>query len=109
MLQIGKRIRQECDSSNWLIKRLRLPVSKADPNAPGLLLIQIDGLSRRELETAFAQKRMPFLKHLAKSSHSMGSFYPGLPSSTPSVQSELYYGVKTAVPAFSFRDTDGQI
>jgi hypothetical protein len=30
--------------------------------------------------------------------------YSGLPSSTPAVQAELFYGVKCAVPAFSYRD-----
>src|SRR5690606_20469607 len=32
--------------------------------------------------------------------------YSGLPSSTPAVQAELFYGVKGAVPAFSFVDRD---
>ena len=31
-------------------------------------------------------------------------FYSGLPSSTPAVQGEIFYGVKTVVPTFSFRD-----
>src|SRR5690606_17263439 len=29
---------------------------------------------------------------------------PGLPTTTPAVQAELYYGVKSLVPAFSFLD-----
>ena len=31
-------------------------------------------------------------------------FYSGLPSATPAVQAELFYGVKGAVPSFSYFD-----
>lgn len=34
----------------------------------------------------------------------MRAFYPGIPSTTPAVQAELFYGVRSAVPAFSFFD-----
>ena len=32
------------------------------------------------------------------------TFYSGLPSATPAVQGELFYGVPCAVPSFCFRD-----
>ncbi|WP_436714429.1 hypothetical protein U8335_15185 [Roseiconus lacunae] len=68
-------------------------------------MIQIDGLSRRELENAIEQGRMPFLKSLLdRQGYRLHSFYSGLPSSTPAVQGELFYGIKTAVPAFGFVD-----
>jgi hypothetical protein len=42
--------------------------------------------------------------------YGLHTLYSGLPSSTPSVQAELFYGVKGAVPAFSFTDrSSGQI
>src|SRR6185369_12299627 len=70
-----------------------------------LLLIQIDGLARAQLERALAAKRMPFLGRLLKrEGYELHTFYPGLPSTTPAVQAELYYGVRSAVPAFSFFD-----
>jgi endonuclease/exonuclease/phosphatase family metal-dependent hydrolase len=48
---------------------------------------------------------MPFLAHLQEQQeYQLHSFYSGLPSSTPAVQGELHYGVKTAVPAFGYRD-----
>jgi endonuclease/exonuclease/phosphatase family metal-dependent hydrolase len=34
----------------------------------------------------------------------LASFYSGLPSTTPAVQSEVMFGIKTAVPAFSYLD-----
>jgi len=54
---------------------------------------------------------MPFLyKLLSRERYRLHTLYSGLPSSTPSVQAELFYGVKGAVPAFSFMDrSSGQI
>jgi len=67
--------------------------------------MQIDGLSRAQFERALAANRMPFLKRLIqRERYEVHTFYPGMPSTTPAVQAELYYGVKSAVPAFSFFD-----
>ena len=69
-------------------------------------MIQIDGLSQYELQSAIEQGQMPFLSRLLSAEHyQLRRLYSGLPSSTPSVQGELFYGVKTAVPAFAFVDT----
>jgi len=47
--------------------------------------------------------RMPFLRRLMKrESYELRTFYSGLPSSTPAVQAELFYGAHNVVPAFSF-------
>ncbi len=70
----------------------------------GLVMIQIDGLPKRELERAIAEGRMPFLRRLLQRERfQLGTFYSGLPATTPAVQAELFYGVRTAVPAFAFR------
>jgi endonuclease/exonuclease/phosphatase family metal-dependent hydrolase len=76
-----------------------------------LILIQIDGLSATQLRQALRAGRMPCCERLLLREHyQLHSFYSGLPSSTPSVQGELFYGVRCAVPAFSFRDhRDGTI
>lgn len=72
---------------------------------PGLLLIQIDGLARTQLERALEARRMPFLRRLLhREGGRLHNFYPGLPSTTAAVQAELYYGARAAVPAFSFYD-----
>ncbi|MDR0306853.1 MAG: hypothetical protein LBI42_08450 [Chitinispirillales bacterium] len=77
--------------------------SKPKGKEAGLLMIQIDGLSRRQLERALENGKMPFISSLIRQkNYSTGSFYSGLPSSTPGVQAELFYGVKNAVPAFGF-------
>lgn len=72
---------------------------------PGLVLIQIDGLSMTQFNRALEKGRMPFLsKLLRKERYVAHAFYSGLPSNTPAVQGELFYGVKTCVPAFSYMD-----
>ncbi|MDQ8204324.1 endonuclease/exonuclease/phosphatase family protein [Pelagicoccus sp. SDUM812003] len=75
--------------------------------APGVILLQVDGLARRQFESALASGRLPFLQSMVGSgSHSLLSFYPGQPSSTPAVQAEIVYGKRCAVPAFSFYDAE---
>ncbi|HUR59084.1 MAG TPA: endonuclease, partial [Opitutaceae bacterium] len=99
------RLRHRMSRSEWAIRHLGLKPSVGTSEEPGLLLIQIDGLARVQLERAFAQNRMPFLQRLVKrEGYEMHTFYSGLPSTTPAVQAELYYGVKSAVPAFSYFD-----
>src|ERR1044072_6927441 len=72
---------------------------------PGLLLIQIDGLARTQLERAIAAPRVPSLRPLLRGEGGLlHDFSPGLPSPPAAVQAELYYGVRAAVPAFSFYD-----
>ena len=67
-----------------------------------------DGLSRAQFERALGNRRMPFLRRLmAREGYQVETLYSGLPSSTPGVQGELFYGVKTAVPAFAFVYTTG--
>lgn len=89
--------------SEWAIRLMRLPVSGDPPNAPGLLMIQIDGLGRGEAEKALAAGRLPTLARLiARDGYRLHDLYAGLPSSTPAVQGELFYGRRTAVPAFSY-------
>ena len=103
--KIFLRIRRWLSRSEWLVRLLRLPVSKGTESKPGLILIQIDGLSRNQLEAALDRGRMPFLKRIIdREGYHLHTLYSGLPSNTPAFQGEFFYGVKFAVPAFSFRD-----
>ncbi|MGB5987518.1 MAG: alkaline phosphatase family protein [Desulfobacterales bacterium] len=68
-------------------------------------MLKIDGLSHRQLAQALGRNRLPHLKRLIQNgSHHLRQLYSGIPSSTPAVQGELFYGVKTSVPAFAFFD-----
>lgn len=94
--------------SEWAIRLLRLsrlsaPDSAAAAVSPGLVMVQIDGLSMTQFNRAVHKGHAPFLKDLMlKERYVLHSLYSGLPSNTPAVQAELMYGVKTCVPAFSY-------
>lgn len=104
-----RRIRRWFSRSEWLIRCFGLSRSQDTASEPGLIMLQIDGLSRRQMERALAAGQLPFLRHLLdKQQYRMIPHYSGMPASTPAVQGELFYGVKTAVPAFSFYDRDQQ-
>lgn len=98
-----RRWRRRFSRSEWIASLLGLSTSGRQPHAPGLILIQIDGLAHPELLKALARGRMPFLKRLIRKEHyRLEHMYPGVPSTTPAVQAELFYGVRQAVPAFGF-------
>jgi hypothetical protein len=102
-------LRRRLSRSVLLSRILRLPTSKGSPTRPGLLMIQVDGLSRTQLEKALAKNKLPFLQKLiAREDYCLHSFYSGLPSTTPAVQAELFYGARCSVPAFSFRDHESR-
>lgn len=99
------RWRHRLSRSAWLVRLLGMSISRAAPERRGLLLVQIDGLAKRHLEAALAQGRMPFARRLLEREHyRLRTMYAGVPSTTPSVQGELFYGVRQSVPAFGFRD-----
>ncbi|MDO8860579.1 endonuclease/exonuclease/phosphatase family protein [Haliea sp. E1-2-M8] len=100
-----RRLRRSFSRSVWLARLLRLPDSAGPATRPGLVMIQIDGLSQQQFERALERGEMPFLRRLLRREHyRVHAHYSGLPSTTPAVQAELFYGVAAAVPAFSYRD-----
>lgn len=97
------RGRRRLSRSEALIGLLRLSTSREAPTARGLVLVQIDGLGETQMRRALENGRLPFLRHLLdRERYRLRTLYSGLPSSTPAVQGELFYGVRTAVPAFGF-------
>ncbi len=92
-------------SRKKVIRSLLALPGESDPSGPGIILIQVDALSRAEFERAVAQKRMPFLARLlSRDGYTLHSLYSGLPSTTPAVQGELMHGQPCAVPSFDFVD-----
>ncbi len=99
------KIRRWFSRGEWGIRLAGLSKSTGTENDPGLIIIQIDGLSRTQLEAALKQRKMPFLNHLIRQEgYRLHTHFPGVPTSTPAIQGELFYGVKRVVPAFSFLD-----
>ena len=102
---VWRSFRRRFSRSEWAIRLLRLSTDSDAASQPGLLLVQVDGLSGAQLRRALAQGRMPFVQRLLRRErYLLHTQYSGLPASTPAVQAELFYGVKGAVPAFSFLD-----
>jgi hypothetical protein len=85
------------------MRLLGLPQSVTAEDVPGLVLIQIDGLSMTQFQKALQAGRLPFLeKQLRNGRWGYKPMYSGMPSTTPAFQGELFYGVKSCVPAFEF-------
>ena len=105
------RIRRWISPTEWFVRWFRLPKEQTSADDRGLLLIQIDGLGRGQLEAALHAGHLPFLRSLLdRERYEIRDLYSGLPASTPSVQGELFYGVRCAVPAFGFQDhRNGQL
>jgi len=100
-------LRRKFSRTHWLLRFLHLSVSEGPANRPGLVMLQIDGLSLDQFNRALEKGELPFLKRLIKREHyQVHTLYSGLPSTTPAVQGEIFYGIKTVVPAFSFLDRE---
>lgn len=100
-----RKLRRLLSRSEKSVRFLRLPKSIDTETVPGIIIIQLDGLSYSQFKKALQKRRMPFLKKLIrKEGYVLHQHYSGMPSSTPAVQAELFYGVRGAVPAFSFID-----
>ncbi len=99
-----RKIRRSLSRSEWSLRFLGLPKGAASTER-GLVLIQIDGLSRTQLEKALKRGQMPFLRKLQKrEGYRLRTIYSGIPSTTAAAQAELFYGVPGAVPAYAYRE-----
>lgn len=99
-----RSLRRRLSSRHRSARLLKLPTF-ASPDESGLVLAQIDGLSQHLLEQALARGDMPKLRAAIERERAViHPLYSGLPSTTPAVQGELFYGVRAAVPAFAFGD-----
>ena len=102
-----RRLRRKFSRTRWVARLLKRDLSAPHSDEPGLVILQIDGLARTQLEKAIEAGRMPFLKKLLHLGHFEElSFYSGLPSTTPAVQAEVMFGARCAVPAFQFLDRE---
>ena len=104
--RVVRAMRSTLSRSRWLGAVHDSAGVRVTPSgAPGLLIVQIDGLSANRLRAVVAGGRMPFVAGLlATGELEFVPVYSGLPSTTPAVQAELFYGLEAAVPAFTFVD-----
>lgn len=98
-----RRLRKKLSRSEWAVKLLGLSEAEGTATLPGVILLQVDGLAHTQLRRAMKNGRAPFLKDLMeRQGYDLRPLYSGMPSTTPAVQAELFYGRKGAVPAFSY-------
>lgn len=96
-------LRRKISRTHWAARLFGIRTPEGEADDPGLIMIQIDGLSRSQLEKAVSDGNMPFLARLIRRKHfTLENFYSGVPSTTPAVQGEIFYGVRAAVPSFQF-------
>ncbi len=85
-----------------IVKRLGLrPQIAAEGEHPGLIIIQLDGVSHDYLQQALQKRRLPSLrKALGKGDLLLAPWRCGLPSTTPAVQAGIMFGRNDNIPAF---------
>ncbi len=109
LTRAGRWLRRRWSSVEWAVTWLGLPRQTETATQPGLILVQIDGLSHATFELACARQDLPFLKSLSDGvDYRLGMGYSGLPSNWAAAQAELLYGVKTVVPGSRYWDRSSQ-
>lgn len=102
-----RRLRRWFNRSERGVKWLGLSRDTGPSHEPGLILIQIDGLGHDQFQRALKSGKLPFIRRLLRrEGYTVKSLYSGVPSTTPAVQAELFYGKRCALPAFSYLDPD---
>lgn len=77
---------------------LRRPRPGTDP---GLIMVQLDGVSEPVLRWSIRAGNLPTLGHWLRSgSHTMRSWHTGLPSTTPASQAGILHGASRQIPGF---------
>lgn len=100
-----RQLRQRLSEKRFIGRLLPDPCAGDMAEGPGVLMIKIDGLSYRQLQKALNGNRLPYLRHrIETGAHELRRFYSGVPSATPAVQGELFFGVKSSVPSVAFMD-----
>ncbi|HJW22614.1 MAG TPA: alkaline phosphatase family protein, partial [Candidatus Limnocylindrales bacterium] len=77
-----------------------------DTSTPGLLCIQVDGLSAPVLREAVRAGRMPFIAGLLRDSHRLFEWRCRVPSMTSASQAGILLGCSDDIPAFRWYEKD---
>lgn len=79
----------------------------AGAEGPGLLVVQLDGVSLPVLRQAITAGSMPTVSRWVRSgSHELRGWHTGVPATTPAGQAALLHGDVTAVPGFRWFDKE---
>jgi hypothetical protein len=74
---------------------------------PGVLFVQLDGVSEPVLRWAVRAGNLPTLGHWLRSgSHTLRGWHTGLPSTTPASQAGILHGASRQIPGFRWFEKD---
>ena len=74
---------------------------------PGVVMIQLDGLSEPVLRWAVRAGNLPTLgRWLRSGSHAMHGWHTGMPSTTPASQAGILHGASRQIPGFRWYEKD---
>ena len=105
ILHFLQKVQTQFSVGDWSFRLLNRPAHIEKKETTGLIILKIDGLGHDQLEKALKKNRLPFIRRIIREGNtSLKKLYSGMPSTTPAVQAELFFGVKTSVPAFEFFD-----
>lgn len=88
-----------------VIKRFARKADDNVPTTPGMIILEVDGLSEPILRKALDEGRMPTLKRWIDSgSHTLVGWEASVPSMTSAMQAGILHGSHKNIPAFRFYD-----
>jgi len=91
-----------------LLRKRRAPAaSEGDPQVPGVLFVQIDGVAHQVLQRAVRDGNAPTIAHwLASGSHRLTPWTTGWSSQTGASQAGILMGSNYDMPAFRWHEKD---
>ena len=91
-----------------VLRTVRRQARRVPPaDRPGLLMVQIDGLSEPLLRWMVMSGNLPHLGGwIRDGSHAMVGWYTGVPSATPGSQAGILHGAAGSVPAFRWYEKE---
>jgi uncharacterized membrane protein YvlD (DUF360 family) len=88
-----------------LVRRARRTASVPDPEVPGILFVQLDGVPYPVLEWGVLAGTLPTLARWVRSGrYRMREWTPMLPATTPASQMGILHGTIEGIPAFRWVD-----
>ncbi|GAA1957449.1 phage holin family protein [Nocardioides panacihumi] len=96
-------------TASLLRRARRSSVTLEDPDVPGVVFVQADGVPFPVLEVAVRAGTVPTLSRWLRSgSHQMAEWRPMLPATTPASQMGILHGTIDGIPAFRWVERSTQ-
>lgn len=88
--------------TQYIAKQIQKDIKSEEiPQTPGVIALEIDGLSYPVLQEALKREYMPTVQYLIdRGSHELTGYDCGIPSMTSSCQAGIMYGNNEDIPAF---------